>query len=80
MSIQERVPNGSSVNRLWSDNKTELLALFQYQTDAEAFAIAKVAEDEQRGWSDSRYIVTCTYSGCIKVFGARVQQEARFPS
>lgn len=69
MSMQDRLPNGASVSRLFSDNKTELLAIFQYQTDAEAFAKSRLADDTAREWKGSTYIVACTYSGRIQAFG-----------
>lgn len=67
--MQERVPNGSSVNRVFGDNKTEFLAMFQYATDAERFAKARVEEDKARDWRGSLYVVSCSYSGRIAVFG-----------
>lgn len=68
--MQDRLPNGASVNRLWSDSKTELLAVFQYKNDAEEFAKFKLTQDNGRGWAGSSYVVSCSYSGRIEVFAA----------
>jgi hypothetical protein len=67
MSARIELINGAYVHRLWSDSTPELLAAFQYSTDAEAFAKAKVEEDKGRDF-EAAYLVTCTYSGAMAVF------------
>lgn len=76
MSMQDRLPNSASVNRLFGDSSTELIAIFQYSGDAERFAQMKIAEDAAAGYPVSTYIVTCTYSGRIKVFPPNKKVEA----
>ncbi|MGM4997800.1 hypothetical protein AB8A05_03980 [Tardiphaga sp. 538_B7_N1_4] len=60
MSYQ--ITNGSTVNRVWVDG-CELMAVFQYEGDAIAFATAKVFEDEKAKFSSCDYAVNCAYSG-----------------
>ena len=65
--MEARFTNGSTVNRVWSDTSTELIAAFQYQNDAVAFAQLKLSEDIERKIANSHYIVSCTYSGKIEI-------------
>lgn len=77
MSFQDKLPNGASVNRLFaSNNEGEMLGLFQYSNDAESFAAMKLAEDASRRFLDSTYVVSCTYSGRIKVYRHKKVEEA----
>ena len=66
--MEVKLPNGCSVNRLWGDHSEgELLAAFQYDTDAVEFAKAKLAEDAKREMFDSFYAIASSYSGKIQV-------------
>ena len=61
--MEARFVNGSTVNRCWGDCSTELMAAFQYEMDAIAFAKAKVADDAKHNLGPCDYAVHCTYSG-----------------
>lgn len=65
--MQDRLPNGASVSRLWSNNKTELLALFQYESDAELFACQRLRDDIRHQLCNSSYLIASTYSGRVVV-------------
>jgi hypothetical protein len=66
--MEARFTNGASVNRSFGDQESaELLAVFQYSSDAEEYARRKLAEDAERKWLGSRYIVTDHHSACVKV-------------
>ena len=62
-----RFINGSSVNRCWGDESTELVAGFQYENDAIQFAKSKLAEDVARKWLESFYVVHDTCNGKMTV-------------
>lgn len=68
--MEARFTNGSTVNRIWGDAGTELMAAFQYESDAIAFAGAKVAEDAKAGMGPCDYAVHCTYSGKLTIVRA----------
>lgn len=56
--------NGTSVSRIWRDaEEAELLAIFQYETDALSFATARHAEGNDK----AEYVVACSYGGKVKV-------------
>lgn len=68
--MQDRLPNGAAVSRAYPGSMvTELLALFQYATDAEAFAESRVEFDTEHKQHPCFYVVSCTYSGRIKIYG-----------
>lgn len=64
------MPHATSVSRVWGDNdKGELLAVFQYTRDAEAFATWRIADDAAANYSTSCfYVCACGLTGEIKVF------------
>lgn len=66
--MEAKFVNGSSVCRLYAgDIVAELMAAFQYEADAEKFAKMKLAEDVERKWFDSKYVVSNTYTGTVKI-------------
>lgn len=73
--MQDRLPNGASVSRLWSDDKTELLAIFQYKNDAELFVERRLEEDARHNLSPSRYLIACSYSGKVDVVSRNAPSE-----
>lgn len=72
--MEARFVNGSFVSRVWGDDSTELLAAFQYDSDAISFAEGKVAEDAKRAFANSFYVVSNTYSGKITVLLAKTKK------
>lgn len=68
--MEIRFNNGSTVNRCWGDESTELMAAFQYEGDAVAFAKAKIAEDAKHNLGPCDYAVHCTYSGKLTMVRA----------
>lgn len=72
--MELRLNNGTVVHRLWGDSHPELLGGFQYQSDAEAFARAKLAEDTKNNWTNS-YAVICTLSGKMTVIHPEKQEQ-----
>lgn len=64
--MEARFMHGSSVSRVWTDSHAELLAAFQYHTDAISFAQARLVEDGENKWVAS-YIVCDTQTGAITV-------------
>ena len=70
-----RITNGASVTRIWTDDNTEFLAAFQYETDAISFAKARAAEDrgtQMKNW----YIVSSHYSGAVTIVRPQPQTAA----
>jgi hypothetical protein len=66
--------NGATVTRVWSDEATELLAAFQYDTDAITFAKMKASDDSR---PDSvRYHVYNHYTAKTTII-APPKREAR---
>jgi hypothetical protein len=65
--MEARFINGATCNRVWGDTSSELLGAFQYETDAVKFAESKLAEDAERKWTDSMYVVTCTLTGKLTI-------------
>jgi hypothetical protein len=70
--MEARFTNGYSVNRVWSggtsdETSSELLAAFQYERDAEAFAMMKVAEDSEKDLDLCGYVISDHYSGKISI-------------
>lgn len=63
--MEVRFTNGCSVNRVWSDAGTELIAVFQYEQNAVAFAKTQAA-DETRP-DGVFYVVSNHYNGKITV-------------
>lgn len=59
--------NGAAVSRFYSDGDGELLAVFQYSTDADMWAEDKVAYDAKQGMQ-THLIRTCLYSGKSRAF------------
>lgn len=55
--------NGATVNRCYADDGTELLAHFQYESDAIEFAKMKLAEYAPHKLINSFYVVHNTYNG-----------------
>ena len=68
MSID--LPNGAVVSRLYSDGSGELLAQFQYASDADDWAARKVEQDRAAGMSKCDLYRTCLYSGKLRRFSA----------
>jgi hypothetical protein len=68
--VEARMDNGTSVNRVWGDNQEgELVAVFQYARDAEAFARWRIEDDAKAGHgATSFYVLACGYSGKVTVF------------
>lgn len=66
--MEARIINGTSVSRIHpsEDAEGELLAAFQYDLDAIAFAKAKIAEDARRDWK-ADYVVACSLTGKVRV-------------
>ena len=60
--MEARFINGSTVNRVWRDGNTELVAAFQYENDAMLFARMK-AEQDMKDELHTRYAVSCMFSG-----------------
>lgn len=63
--------NGASVARAYANedaSDTELLAVFQYETDAIAFARSKLADDAARKWTGGFYVVSNHYSAKVQIF------------
>lgn len=66
--MELRIANGAFVHRIYDGTDVpELLAGFQYSSDAEGFAQSKVIEDATRDFGCS-YAVTCAYSGRMRIF------------
>lgn len=59
--------NGAVCSRFHSDGSGELLAAFQYSTDAEKWAADKVAEDADNDMGTT-IVATRLYSGCSRMF------------
>lgn len=68
--MEARITNAISVNRVWGDSEeSELLAVFQYERDAEAFARWRIEDDANHGYGTSSfYVCSCGFSGKIKLF------------
>lgn len=69
--MEARFTNGASVARAYANEDatdTELLAVFQYETDAIAFARSRLADDASRKWTGGFYVVSNHYSAQIKIF------------
>jgi hypothetical protein len=67
--MEIRFTNGAVVNRMYGNGtEGELIAAFQYESDAEAFAQAKLDDDARRKWFECHYLVCNTYDGKIKAF------------
>lgn len=61
--------NGATVNRLYNDlSDGELLAAFQYASDAVDFAQAKCLEDIKNDWFNSLYAVADLGTGKVFLF------------
>lgn len=65
MSI--KLTNGAVVSRFYGDGTGELLAAFQYFSDAEHWAQIKVDEDHHAGM-DTHLIATCRCAGTSRQF------------
>ena len=61
------IPNGTTVSRLHSDGDAELLAAFQYESHAEAYVLERLREDETRGWTDGKYVLSFSSNGTVKM-------------
>lgn len=72
--MEARFVNGATVTRVWSNEATELLGAFQYETDAIAFAKLK-AEDETRP-DTVRYFVYCHNKAKTTIIAKQKQSEA----
>lgn len=72
--------NGSLVFRIWRfDGGCDLLAKFQYRSDAERFAQLLVEIDDQRGTNKDRahfYLAVCENEVFAKAFGAKATGAA----
>lgn len=67
MSIE--ITNGAFVHRFYVVGRhPELLAVFQYIREAEAFAKMKLDDDAALDWLDGFYVVTNMQSGRMKEF------------
>jgi hypothetical protein len=67
--MEAKFTNGASVSRMYGRNaETELMAAFQYECDAKEFALRKLADDAERKWFDSTYIVSNHCSGAVLVY------------
>ena len=69
------ITNGSFVHRLWSEN-AELLAHFQYNSDALTFAQALIAKDQEQSMA-ARYLVTDTYNGEMTSYTPPAKAEGK---
>ena len=72
--MEVKFSNGASVCRIWSDDKPELLAAFQYETDAINFAKMRLAEDRGARLSNW-YVVSNHYSGALTIIRQKVSDE-----
>lgn len=75
--MDARFTNGSTVNRIWGDANTELMAAFQYERDAIEFATAKVQDDQKHGLGPCDYAVHCTYSGKLTMVRGCLPAKAK---
>ena len=73
--MELRLTNGATVTRVHGKKVAELLAGFQYESDAIAFAKTKLVEDAGRQWFDSWYVVTNHYNGHVEIV-AHPEKEA----
>lgn len=64
-----KINNGSVVNRVLFNGSAELIAGFQYESDAIAFATMKVTEEAERDYR-SDYVVSCTLTGKLTIIKA----------
>lgn len=67
--MEAKFTNGAFLHKVWSDTKSaEVLAAFQYMSDAEDMAELAIVRDQKHQLGSPFYVVTCTYSGRMKVF------------
>ncbi|WP_386681918.1 hypothetical protein [Loktanella sp. R86503] len=66
-----KLENGAVCSRFYSDGSGELLAAFQYSTDAEEWAKAKVASDSAAGM-ETTIVMTNLYNGTSCLFMPQV--------
>lgn len=62
--MKVEIANGASVHRCYSES-VELLAVFQYIGDAEAFANLQLTRDGERGWFGSSYAIFNSYDASL---------------
>lgn len=63
--------SGSAVSRVYpSGDDAELIAVFAYQQDAEAFARSRLDEDKKHNLVKCYYIVANGYDGRLTIFKA----------
>lgn len=75
--MEAKFNNGSTVSRLWGKNEeTELLAAFQYSTDAIEFARRKVDEDADIKRHSCSYIVASHNDGTVLFIGQPVAEDS----
>lgn len=73
----ELFTRGAVVNRMWGDmQEADMLAAFQYTSDAMDFAKMKLAEDAKRDFLSCAYAVADHSNGKLHVFGHSKEKAA----
>lgn len=72
--------NGSLAMRVWRfDGTGEVLAKFQYFSDAELYCNARMADDKERGANKDRaffYLAVCDYECKFRAFDTKEDAKA----
>lgn len=63
--MEPKFVNGSTVSRVWGDSSSELIAAFQYESNAVEFA--KMAATDETRPTNVFYVVSCHLNGKITI-------------